>query len=201
MVGTIGPMVNGTSHLRKSRVIALFGAANIIGGAATGITFAFLGHILLWPSLTLDIKNPAFGTSCVLLSMIEVGLIRARLPQFRKQVPRRWRHWGGCGTGLYGLVLGAGVGTRIVTLTYYALLLGILLGSLRLGLVIGALFGLARAFPICLLSVIRVDRALQFTPMIVGSQDLMQLVNGAVLAALGMLLIRPDANMLSALNR
>ncbi|MCW3013474.1 MAG: mauF, partial [Solirubrobacterales bacterium] len=86
-----------------------------------------------------------------------VGIV----PQIRRQVPEglRWRIALPLTAGIYGLQLGLGFTTYLLTYAMWALLGAcVLLGEPDLGLLVGATFGLGRALPVLVL-VPRFERA------------------------------------------
>jgi hypothetical protein len=76
------------------------------------------------------------------------------LPQVRRQVSEPWRRalplW--MATGLYGVLLGAGFATFVLTFAFWALAAVVVVqGNLVLGALIGGAFGLGRAVPVLML--------------------------------------------------
>jgi hypothetical protein len=124
MAGTIVPMVHGRSVALKSWTICLYMLSSGVGGAVIGALFGSMGS---YAGSVLSGGNPhssaLLGWTCVLCSFHEAKLLTIPFPQFRRQVPQRWRRLGCASVVLYGSVLGFGIGTRINTATHFALLL------------------------------------------------------------------------------
>jgi hypothetical protein len=96
---------------------------------------------------------------------LDLGTLGAKLPTVRRQVNEEWLHrYRGWVYGLgFGLQLGAGFSTVVaVSAIYGAFAAAFLSGSVRAGLAIGTVFGLARA--VTILSVVTVRR----TPQVVA---------------------------------
>jgi hypothetical protein len=85
------------------------------------------------------------------LAASQLGVIRLPMPWFYRAVPQRW--WVSLGrrraSFLYGLVLGIGLTTSIPFYTYFIVLLWtILQGDPVYGLIVGVVYGFARALPV-----------------------------------------------------
>lgn len=126
-------------------VLAVVGGAVTFGGAAAAGSAAGLGGHA-W----------AAASAAVLALVAGVGDLRflAIRPQIRRQVPEavRWRVPLPITAAAYGLLLGLGFTTYLLTYAMWALLGAcVLLGDPVLGVVVGATFGLGRALPVAVL--------------------------------------------------
>src|SRR5205085_8494466 len=77
------------------------------------------------------------------------------VPQIRRQVPEPWRRRMPLpvAAGLYGVLLGLGFTTFVLTFAVWALAaISLALGAPELGLAIGLGFGLGRALPVVVLA-------------------------------------------------
>ena len=84
------------------------------------------------------------------------------VPQIRRQVPEHWRRVMPMpvAAGLYGVLLGLGFTTFVLTLGVWALAgMSVVAGDVRLGLVVGLAFGAGRALPVAVLAPIADTRA------------------------------------------
>jgi cytochrome c biogenesis protein CcdA len=186
MVGTIGPIVYGRAALEKYVLLGIYTAAHVLGALATGTVVVSIGRMIPGPLHARG--STIFAASCLLLSLHEWRFIRLPLPEFRRQVPKRWRRWSGLGAFLYGGVLGAAIGTRITAAAYYAFLLGVVLnGQLGCGAIAMTTFGLARALPVCILAAMQFQNAAKFLTSLMNVREVMHVANGSVLLFVGLL--------------
>lgn len=140
MVGTIRPAVRGWRVWTGSAAIFLLGGA--LGGMTLGTTVGLLGSAL--PS-GLRVAAIITGAGFVVLWIIPRGFV-PRPPGIRRQVRRRdpFAFWG-IGSFAWGLELGAGATTRVISWAYWAwigIALGI--GSPFASGLLGTTFGLSR---------------------------------------------------------
>lgn len=146
MVDTLGEAGRGRRAMRAA--CATFSAGAVAGGV---ITFGALA--LLGAALRLQ------GTGAGLVAAVAVALLAAAgeaagvrvVPQIRRQVPERWRRVMPLpvAAGLYGLLLGLGFTTFVLTLAVWALAgVSVALGSPLVGLAVGVGFGVGRALPV-----------------------------------------------------
>lgn len=91
---------------------------------------------------------------CILYLLDELSVIKLPHPQSHKRVPASWRFWQHSrAAGLYGLVLGVGIGTPIpLSVFYIALAWCIVIGDPVISALAFLGFGVGRALPILLLS-------------------------------------------------
>lgn len=130
---------------------ASFGVGCILGGAATFGGAAGLGALL---RLGGGDSVAAAAVLAATAAVAELAGIRIR-PQIRRQVPEPWRRSLPLplAAGLYGVLLGLGFTTFVLTLAVVALVaVSLALGNLELGLIVGAGFGLGRLLPVIALA-------------------------------------------------
>jgi len=190
MVGTIGPMVHGRAKGSKAAMVMLFWGSHSLGGGVVGATLALMGHWLLPDALrTSRLQTVVFIIGCLLFSIYEARIIKLPLPQFKWQVPKRWRRFAGRGVVLYGSILGAGIGTRIVNTGFYVVLISVFLGgNVLFGTFVMVTYGLARGLPVTILAFVPPARTMTFMIPVLAAQQLVNLANSAILAYLGVLL-------------
>jgi hypothetical protein len=136
------------------------------GGRATWLacaTFtvgAVAGGVLTFGALSL--LGAALQTRGAALALVAAALVAALaaagewagvrvVPQIRRQVPESWRRMMPLPLvgALYGLLLGLGFTTFVLTLEVWALAgISVALGSPAAGVLIGVAFGLGRAVPV-----------------------------------------------------
>jgi cytochrome c biogenesis protein CcdA len=191
MVGTIGPMVYGKTFAGRSLRVAVYAGASVFGAAVVGASIGLIGKSVraVEASRMQNLSLACFSLCCFFLSLHELRLISLPLPQFPRQVPKTWRRLSTLGICLYGSILGAGIGTRIPTSSYYALIVGIfLMGRIWYGTVAMIVFGLARAMPICIFAAMEIQQAEESLTSLFKIQELVHIVNGALLLWVGILL-------------
>lgn len=186
MVGTIPPMVHG---FRKGETLAwIYLGSCIVGASATGFFLSLLGGMVTgWRGRPFSAVALASGGAAVLCSIRELNLLPWPLPQFCRQVPSRWRHIfpPAISISLYGLSLGAGLGTRIPFSTLYVpLIWAAALGRPYLGALCLALFGFGRGLPVVWYSATKGDTHSTIRGVAI-LRPLVQLVNGVILAIAG----------------
>jgi hypothetical protein len=153
-IETIGSGLGRRPSARTRAVtLLIFSLGAVAGGAITFTAAAGLGA-----ALQLDGQPQMLGLAAAAVAL-GAGVADLRVwpvaPQIRHQVPERIRHrlpLSATG-GLYGLLLGLGFVTYLLTYAMWALLLGcLLLATPPLGLAVGIAFGLGRALPVLLLA-------------------------------------------------
>ena len=122
------------------------------GGIATFGALALLGAVL--PGLG---TTAAVAVAVAAASVAAIGEARGVrvVPQVRRQVPEHWRRTLPLplATAGYGVLLGLGFVTFVLTLAFWALAaIALAVGDLRLGVAMGLGFGLGRALPIVLVA-------------------------------------------------
>jgi hypothetical protein len=154
MLSSIHPLGERARHNRWGVTVAWFTAGSIAAGAAVGGALAWVGTRLPLP----DAARPWLIAAAVgLAGALDLAGIRAPGPQ--RQVNERWiGHYRGWVYGAgFGIQLGAGVATFVVSWGVYALFVAeLVIGSASRAALIGGVFGLGRSLSV--LSTARVDR-------------------------------------------
>ena len=151
MVETLAPH-GYAGRLRTSlAACATFSAGALAGGAATFGGLALLGQALGAGGAA------ALAVAAAVALAAAVGEARGAriLPQVRRQVPESWRRRMPVplASGLYGLLLGLGFTTFILTFAVWALAgVSVALGDPALGLLVGLAFGAGRLLPVVALA-------------------------------------------------
>jgi hypothetical protein len=144
MVETLAP-AGYAGRLRTALVAcATFTLGALAGGAATFGGLSLVGDAV-------GAGAPAVAAAIALAAAAgEAGAIRI-IPQVRRQVPESWRRVLPLplAAGLYGVLLGLGFTTFILSFAVWALAgIAVALGDPQLGLAIGLGFGAGRALPV-----------------------------------------------------
>ena len=151
MVETLAP--DGYAGRMRTTVVACvtFALGALAGGAITFGGLALLGEAL-------GAGGPvALAVAAAVALAAAIGEARgARIvPQVRRQVPESWRRRMPVplAAGLYGVLLGLGFTTFILTFAVWALAgVSIALGDPALGLAVGLAFGAGRLLPVVVLA-------------------------------------------------
>lgn len=128
--------------------------ANIAGAATLGAILGLLSEIIPWRSIPFDREMLLLGTMGVaglLYSGHELKLMALPAPQCRRQVSSGQRLYPHPRVTalIYGLELGFGVSTYIITSTFYVVVVGSLLsGSVISAILAMMTFGFGRALPV-----------------------------------------------------
>ena len=150
MVETIAPAAVGRVRATLAAALA-FAAGALAGGVAT-----FGGLALAGERLGMGGAGAVALTAAALLAAAAGDAAGRRIvPQVRRQVPESWRRILPLplASGLYGVLLGLGFTTFVLSFTTYALALASLaLGDPAAGLAIGLAFGVGRALPVVVLA-------------------------------------------------
>ena len=151
MVDTLAP--HGYAGRLRTTLIACatFTAGALVGGVATFAGLAALGGALGAGG------TAAIAVAAAIALAAAAGEARgARIvPQVRRQVPESWRRVLPLplAAGLYGVLLGLGFTTFILSFAVWALAgVSVALGDPALGLVVGLGFGIGRALPVIVLA-------------------------------------------------
>jgi hypothetical protein len=151
MVETLAPQ-GYAGRMRTTLAACLtFSAGALAGGAATFGGLALLGQALGAGGAA------ALGVAAAIALAAAIGEARGAriLPQVRRQVPESWRRRMPLplAAGLYGVLLGLGFTTFILTFAVWALAgVSVALGDPALGLAIGLAFGAGRLLPVVVLA-------------------------------------------------
>ena len=147
MLGSINPLGERARGSRWGMTVAFFAIGSLAAGALAGAVLGWAGSVAL-QGVEPVTQLTAFALIVLVGTVFDVGLFGARLPSIRRQVNEDWlgryRGWV-VGVG-FGAQLGVGVATIVTTSAVYATLAAsVLAGSARAGLLIGLVFGAARA--------------------------------------------------------
>ena len=198
MVSTISPVVYRSSNLKRSGWLiaaATYTLGSVIGGILAGALFGLAGNLL---TLLLGAHRNIFpllvGLIAIGYALHELSLVSLPHPQRKRQVPAHWRYkfHPYITAGLFGLLLGTGFTTFIPATTYYILCLAVILyGSPMMGVLIFAIYGIARSlllWPLSWQNTIpgRVERLTDYMDL---TKPIMRQINGFALATAGAYLI------------
>ncbi len=148
MVETIGPTGHGGGLRTTASACATFTAGALAGGVATFTALAAIG-LALHPEGA-GVAELAAGAVALAAALAEARGTRV-LPQVRRQVPEHWRRVVPMplAAGLYGVLLGLGFTTFVLTFAVWALAgMSVALGDPALGIAVGLAFGAGRALPV-----------------------------------------------------
>lgn len=152
-VETIGSgMGRATSSAQRTFSLVVFSACCLIGGVVT-----FGGVSALGSALGLSSGSSAAWVAAgvvVVAGALDLRFLPVK-PQVRNQVPERIRRLAPLPvtSAIYGLMLGLGFTTYLLTWAMWALLIGcLLIASPLAGVAIGLAFGLGRALPVVVLA-------------------------------------------------
>ena len=151
MVDTLAPQ----GYARRMRTTAV-ACATFAGGALAGGVATFGGLALLGHALGAG-QGAAVAIAAALLLAAAAGDVAGRriVPQVRRQVPESWRRVlpVPLAAGLYGVLLGLGFTTFVLSFAVYALAAACLvLGDPTAGLVVGLAFAVGRIVPVVVLA-------------------------------------------------
>src|SRR4051812_1955977 len=153
MLGSITPLGERGHARRWSATVAYYFVGSVLGGAVSGGLLGLVGAGVVAVGL-----RPSGSVVLIVLAALCLGGVLVdlhvgglRLPTVHRQVNEDWlvryRGWV-IGSG-FGFQLGLGVVTIVTTATVYVMLAAALLsGSVAAGLLIGVVFGFARALPL-----------------------------------------------------
>jgi hypothetical protein len=182
MVETLAPS-GYAGRLRTTAIAcATFTAGALIGGIVTFGGLALLGAAL-------GATAPAIAAAVALAAAAGEARGARIVPQVRRQVPESWRRVMPVplAAGLYGILLGLGFTTFILSFAVWALAgIAIALGDPALGLAIGLGFGAGRALPVIALAPFgggRLHAAMAERPRILRSLRIIDAVALAICAA------------------
>ena len=154
MLSSISPLGERARNSRWWLTTTAYLVGSLAGGLALGALASLLGALA--PGAA---RSSAWALGLVAVLLL-VGLVldlrgAASLPSWRRQVDVAWLdEYRGWVMGLgFGAQLGFGLVTIITSATTYAVvLLAALSGDVRVGLLVGGVFGLVRAVPSLLLA-------------------------------------------------
>jgi hypothetical protein len=157
MVETLAPRGYAGRMRVTLAACATFAAGALAGGVATFGALALLGHAL---GAGGSVAAAVAGAIALAAAAGEARGARI-VPQVRRQVPEPWRRLLALplAAGLYGVLLGLGFTTFILTFAVWALAgVSVALGDPSLGLATGLAFGLGRLLPVVVLAPAAVTR-------------------------------------------
>jgi len=131
---------------------ATFALGALAGGAITFTALGALGSLMHAGGAGLAL---AVAVAIALLAALGEALGVRIVPQIRRQVPEPWRRVLPLplAAGLYGVLLGLGFTTFVLTLAVWALAgIAVAIGSPLAGLLIGLGFGAGRALPVVVMA-------------------------------------------------
>jgi hypothetical protein len=192
MVETLGSRrADGGARLVATSC-ATFALGALAGGAITFTALAALGSALGGAGSEAGaIVAGTVALSCALGELLGVRIV----PQIRRQVPEPWRRTLPLplAAGLYGVLLGLGFTTFVLTLAVWALAgISVAIGELQAGLLIGLGFGAGRALPVVLMAPRyatlgqRLELAMAERPVLLRR---LRLADGALLAILAVVIL------------
>jgi hypothetical protein len=148
MVETLAPS-GYAGRLRTTAIAcATFAAGALVGGVITFGGLALLGQAL-------GAQAPIVAAVIALAAAAGEARGMRIVPQVRRQVPESWRRVMPVplAAGLYGVLLGLGFTTFILSFAVWALAgIGVALGDPAVGIAIGLAFGAGRALPVIALA-------------------------------------------------
>ncbi|MGI8802760.1 MAG: hypothetical protein ACR2KV_11400 [Solirubrobacteraceae bacterium] len=166
MLSTLGPTGHTGGRRTTGAACASFGLGALAGGAATFGALSLLGRAVGGGG-----SRAASALAVAIALAAAVGEARGVrvLPQVRRQVPEHWRRVMPLplAGGLYGVLLGLGFTTLVLTLAVWALAgVCVALGDPSAGLAVGLAFGAGRALPVVALAPwIDGERGLRYAEM------------------------------------
>jgi hypothetical protein len=140
MLTSINPLGQRARAQRWGLTVSLFVLASVVGGATTGLVLGALGEVV-------HVPVPVAAAACLVAAVLD---LLHRVPSGRRQVDEDWltryRAWV-YATG-FGWQLGTGVVTIVTSAATYAVLVLLVVVGLPQAVLVGAVFGLARALPL-----------------------------------------------------
>ena len=198
MLGSISPVGEAARGQRWWLTAGAYTVASTIAGATTGLLLGAAGAGLgLVVELSVATRLMALAVVVLAGALIDARLSPLPLPTVHRQVDERWlttyRGWI-YGAG-FGLQLGTGVVTIVVSAATYTMLFAALLTmTVPGGVAVGTAFGVVRSLPLLLTARLRTPARLhQATRRVAASEPLAQRLTVAgqlatAVAAIGMVL-------------
>jgi hypothetical protein len=152
MIETIGPHGHTGGRATTLSACVTFTLGALVGGVLTFATLGWLGSVLQGAE-----QGAAYVVGAVIALVAAALEIRGVpiLPQLRRQLPEHWRRVMPMpiAAGLYGILLGLGFTTFVLTFGVFALAgISFAVADPGIGAVIGLAFGIGRALPIALVA-------------------------------------------------
>jgi hypothetical protein len=148
MVETVGLAGDGGRRWTTLAACATFVPGALLGGVVTFGSLSVLGQVVHGAG-----GRPAYAVAAAIAVAAAAAEARGMriVPQIRRQLPEGWR-WTmplPLASGLYGVLLGLGFTTFVLSFGVWALAgISVALGDPGAGLLIGAAFGIGRAIPV-----------------------------------------------------
>ncbi len=157
MIETIGPVGHRRGRSTTAAACATLTLGALVGGIAIFGTLSTLGAILHGA----DDRLAYFAGAAIALVAAIAEIRGASIsPQIRRQLPEHWRRAlpMPVAAGLYGVLLGLGFTTFVLSFAVFALAAIVLaVGEPGVGIAVGLAFGIGRGLPIALVAPV-VDR-------------------------------------------
>ena len=152
MISTLGPSGHTGGRRTTLSACASFLPGALLGGVVTFGVLAVLGSALGGPGGRL-----AYLVAAGIAVVAAIAELRGApiVPQLRRQLPEHWRRVMPMplAAGLYGILLGLGFTTFVLSFGVWALAgIAVAVGELEAGVAIGVAFGIGRALPIVVLA-------------------------------------------------
>ncbi len=152
MIETIGPVGHTGGRATTLSACATFTVGALAGGAITFGALALAGELVHGAG-----GRIAYGVAAVIALAAAMAEIRGMpiMPQLRRQLPEHWRRLMPMpvAAGLYGILLGLGFTTFVLTFGVFALAaISFAVGEPATGIAVGLAFGAGRALPIALVA-------------------------------------------------
>ncbi len=159
MIETIGPVGHRGGRSTTFSACLTFTLGALAGGVITFGLLALAGEFVHGAG-----GSVAYSVAAAIALAAAIAELRGTpiLPQLRRQLPEHWRRLMPMpvAAGLYGVLLGLGFTTFVLTFGVFALAaIAFALGEPATGVVVGLAFGIGRALPIALIAPIA-DRSL-----------------------------------------
>ena len=189
MLSSIHPLGERARHNRWFITVSAFTIGAVVSGAAVGFALGGLGSAILGVSTT----TLLVATAVVALTAGLLDLVGPKAPGPARQVNETWigsfRGW--VYGGAFGLELGLGVFTYVVTWGVYATFLAALLTTSPLaGALVGATFGIGRSISVLAAGYVdRPSRLVSFNRALVEAGPVVRTGASTAFAALGLVSI------------
>jgi sulfite exporter TauE/SafE len=190
MLSSIHPLGERSRDNKWVVTVLAFTVGSIASGSAVGAVFGWIGYMIVG-----RVEETALlaATAGVALAAGTLDLAKARPPGPRRQVNETWigafRGW--VYGGGFGLELGAGMATYVVTWSVYAMFVGeFLTSSATAGALIGAVFGLGRSLSLMTAGCVdRPSRLTSFNRKLVTVGPVVRRSGASLLVAAGVVVI------------
>jgi hypothetical protein len=199
MVTNIVPVGNGqTEEPGRRYAIVFYVLGSISGGIVLGYVLTSIGAVLRRAYFFHEYGRYVsllVGVLFLLASAREVEILKFRLPQSRSQVPRSWFYTLGhyAGAFAWGGYLGLGFLTSVVSISFYAIVLWIvLMGGREVGLMLTLAYEVGRVMPVISVRWMssKIGHDIYWYARVIGPFSSVVLVlNGILLVGLGSLLL------------